>query len=192
VTENGSADVQILKLEGDDESGWRAGGITDFQATPFMEVTATFSPDGRWLAYASDEAGKVQVFVRPFQREGGKRLVSVDGRSSFLPLWLATDHRLLFAHRLGAHPGGEHQVLTSEYADDNGSFRLGDITAWPGGTFFQRLNFKSYDVHPDGKRLLLRELAEGEMEPVLDQVVLFEGFTEHLRKKTTTGKEMKR
>jgi len=44
-----------------------------FQATEFTETGARFSPDGRWIAYESDESGRVEVYVREFSLgSGGK------------------------------------------------------------------------------------------------------------------------
>jgi serine/threonine-protein kinase len=54
-------------------------------ATRFNESAATFSPDGRFLAYVSDEAGHNEVFVQPFPGPGAKRQVSVGGGTS--PVW---------------------------------------------------------------------------------------------------------
>jgi serine/threonine-protein kinase len=45
-----------------------------------------FSPDGKWLAYTSNESGRDEVYVRPFPRtEGTARLISVNGGSG--PVW---------------------------------------------------------------------------------------------------------
>ena len=53
--------------------------------TPFYESGAKFSPDGRWLAYASDESGRFEIYVQPFPGPGGKLQVSTDGGTE--PLW---------------------------------------------------------------------------------------------------------
>jgi len=41
---------------------------TPFAMTPFRERGAAFSPDGRWLAYSSDESGRDEVYIRPYVR----------------------------------------------------------------------------------------------------------------------------
>ncbi len=56
-----------------------------FLATPFDESAATLSPDGRWVAYHSNESGSYEIYVRPFQRPGGRTKVSA-GASGF-PRW---------------------------------------------------------------------------------------------------------
>ena len=50
-----------------------------FLSTPLDETTPMFSPDGRWLAYVSDELGRSEVYVVPFPGPGGKLQVSTRG-----------------------------------------------------------------------------------------------------------------
>ena len=50
-----------------------------FITTPFNEVQARFSPNGRWVAYASDESGRFEVYVRPFPAGNGQWKISVAG-----------------------------------------------------------------------------------------------------------------
>ena len=59
-------DLMTLTMEGDDVLGWKPGKPTVFLNTPFIEREPMFSPDGRWLAYVSNETGRNEVFVRPF------------------------------------------------------------------------------------------------------------------------------
>jgi hypothetical protein len=73
-----------------------------FLVTPYNEIQAQVSPDGRWLAYASDESGSWEVYVQAFPGGGGKRAISVGGGAQ--PKWrgdggelfyLGADHRLM-------------------------------------------------------------------------------------------------
>src|SRR5207245_9168171 len=52
---------------------------TVFLQTPFNETHPTLSPDGRWMAYTSDESGRNEVYVQPFPGPGGKWQVSTGG-----------------------------------------------------------------------------------------------------------------
>jgi len=65
----------------------------DFIASPFNEVQARFSPDGRWVAYASDESGRFEVYLRPFPSGTDRISVSTDG--GMQPEW-RRDGRELF------------------------------------------------------------------------------------------------
>ncbi len=72
-------DLMILPMEGDEVSGWKPGKPTVFLNTPFTEHDPTFSPDGRWLAYSSNETGRQEICVRPFPGPGGKWQISTGG-----------------------------------------------------------------------------------------------------------------
>ena len=59
---------------------------TPLVVSPFDEKAITLSPDGRWLAYESDETGQNEIYVRPFPDiEGGKFTVSTGG--GVMPVW---------------------------------------------------------------------------------------------------------
>ena len=95
----------ILRLEGDEASGWKpAGTPTVFLGGPSTEQQPRFSPDGRWLAYESNESGRFEIYVRPFPGTGrpvadldGRRhqcrLVGARGRNELL--YLAPDGRIM-------------------------------------------------------------------------------------------------
>jgi eukaryotic-like serine/threonine-protein kinase len=65
-------DLWVLSMAGDKKP-------TPFINTPAREVTGQFSPDGRWIAYVSDESGQQDVSVQPFPPTGAKFMVSVGG-----------------------------------------------------------------------------------------------------------------
>jgi Tol biopolymer transport system component len=88
-------DLWVLPLEGDRKP-------IPFLLTEFVETQARFSPDGRWIAYASEEAGAPEVYVQPFPASGGKWKVSTSGGAN--PEWrgdgkemfyLAADRKLM-------------------------------------------------------------------------------------------------
>ena len=53
--------------------------------TDAVEITPHFSPDGKWLAYASTASGPFEVYVRPFPGDGGPRQISSGG--GIAPVW---------------------------------------------------------------------------------------------------------
>src|SRR5579864_9191271 len=61
--------------------------------SPFLKVWPEFSPDGKWLAYASEETGRLEIYVKPFPGAGGKYQVSTGGGDN--PHW-SRDGRVLF------------------------------------------------------------------------------------------------
>jgi len=87
------SDVWVLPLFGDRKP-------FPLIQTPFTETSAVFSPDGRWVAYASDEGGEPNVYLRPFPGTGGKLQVSNDGGN--YPVWRADGKELFYLQAEGA------------------------------------------------------------------------------------------
>ena len=81
-------DIWFLPLEGDRKP-------TPFFLTPFDESAAKFSPDGRWIAYASNESGRREIYVQPYPGPGGKWQVSATGGDE--PVWARNGRELFFA-----------------------------------------------------------------------------------------------
>jgi serine/threonine-protein kinase len=87
VTIGQSFDIFVLPLEGSEE-------IEIFLSTPFLEWHPAFSPDGRWIAYMSDESGRYEVYIRPYpSTSGGRWQISDDGGGQ--PRW-SSDGRTLY------------------------------------------------------------------------------------------------
>jgi hypothetical protein len=66
----------------------------DFLSTPFNEVQGRFSPDGRWVAYASDESGRFEVYVRAWPSAAERVLVSAGG--GMQPEWRRDGKELFY------------------------------------------------------------------------------------------------
>ena len=71
-------DLWVLSVDGEPKP-------VPFLATDFDERSGQFSPDGRWVAYESNESGRYEIYVRGFPQTGGKWLVSVAGGTQ--PRW---------------------------------------------------------------------------------------------------------
>src|ERR1019366_6551897 len=67
-----NGDLMVLPLSGDRKP-------FPFLSTPFNETQGVFSPDGKWVAYQSNESGRSEVYVRPFPGPGGQWQVSTGG-----------------------------------------------------------------------------------------------------------------
>jgi eukaryotic-like serine/threonine-protein kinase len=68
--------------------------VQPFLATQFNEGAASFSPDGRWLAYISNESGRPEVYVQPYPGPGGKWQISTGGGTE--PLWNHNGRELFY------------------------------------------------------------------------------------------------
>jgi len=68
----GGADLAYLDLQSDE-------GLKPFLSTRFGESEPTFSPDGRWVAYQSNESGQAEIYVRPFPAAEGRWQISDEG-----------------------------------------------------------------------------------------------------------------
>ncbi len=165
------SDILILPLEGDEISGWKPGKPSVFLNTPFAEFWPAFSPDGRWLAYFSNESGMPEVYVRPFPGPGGKWQVSSGGGQS--PVWSRNGKELFY--------WSGDRIWVASYAVQGDSFRTDKPRAWSPGRVSRGAGFPWFDVHPDGKRFAVPKAAE-ETEVRRDKVVFITNFFDELRR----------
>jgi Tol biopolymer transport system component len=133
--------------------------------TQAIETAAQISPDGKWLAYASDESGVSEVYVAPFPPTGAKWQVSTNG--GITPRWRADGRELLFVEASRMRIWSVPVVLGS--SPQIGAATDSGITLGASG----------YDVTRDGKRILATTAA-GNAEPA-SPLVLVQNFDEQLR-----------
>jgi serine/threonine protein kinase/Tol biopolymer transport system component len=168
-------DLWTVPLESD-SAGLRGGKPEVFLQTPADERAPSFSPDGRWLAYASDESGTFQVYVRAFPDKGGKWQIS-NGDGSY-PMWSRTGHDLFFETL-------DNYIMVAAYTANGDSFLADKPRAWSekqlGGS---ANNVKNVDLAPDGKRIIAlmpAETAEGQKPQ--NHVIFLENFFDEVRRR---------
>jgi Tol biopolymer transport system component len=114
--------------------------------TPFNESNAQFSPDGRWVAYQSDESGRYEIYVIPFGSErgapGGKRQISTTGGVQVR--WRRDGNELFYL---------DGKLMAAEVGAKGGAFEVGQVSALFGGLIGGGGYF--YDVAADGHRFLV-------------------------------------
>jgi eukaryotic-like serine/threonine-protein kinase len=117
---------------------------TPFLQSPSNELSATFAPDGRWVAYVSDESGRAEVYVRPFPGPGTRSQVSIDGGSA--PVWSRDGRELFFA---------KGDTLFATAVSLGKAFRSGAVQRLFSGPYSFDAVTVNYDVTPDGQRFLV-------------------------------------
>ena len=145
-----SVHLWTMPLEVNGE-GLRAGKPELFLQTAFSEGQPSFSPDGRWLAYTSNESGKWQVCVRAFPDRGAKWQISISGGRQ--PLW-SRGSRELFFH----NPEG--QIMVATYTANRDAFLPDKPRLWSEARLPLVSLRPTYDLAPDGKRVVALMVAD--------------------------------
>ena len=167
VASSTARDIVVLPLEGER----RAAPLVQ---TPFEERDAEVSPDGRWVAYGSNESGQSEVYVRPFPKADGGRW-QVSTRGGVWPLWARSGRELFYV----VEPG-----------------RMMAVPIQPGPTFaygtpqvvFERPYYvggggRSYDVSPDGQRfLMIKDASAASASSTLPQLIIVQHWLEELNR----------
>jgi Tol biopolymer transport system component/tRNA A-37 threonylcarbamoyl transferase component Bud32 len=123
-----------------------------FIDTPAFEQGAQFSPDGRFVAYVSDETGRNEVFVAAFPQPGGRWQASQSGGME--PRWNRNGRELFFVDP-------NNYIVSLELEMDASGFRAGaarQLFQWHGAAGQWR-----YDVAPDGNRFLVAAALEEDL-----------------------------
>ena len=147
-----SADVAALRLDGDRMR-------TPLLSTKFNEMGATLSPDGRWLAYDSDESGRYEVYVSSYPDLADRVQLSTAG--GVLPRWAASGGEVFYVTEDGA-------LMTVAVSTANGlsaglprELFKADIVMRDHWTTMGELSHMPYDVSADGQRFLINEFVGG-------------------------------
>ncbi len=116
--------------------------------TTFTEFAAEVSPDGRWLAYASNESGELQIYVRPFPNvNSGRWQVSSGGGTK--PVWARSGRELFYVDANGHLTAVPVQAAGSTFVAGN------PTKLFEGRYFLGGPPHHTYDVSPDGQRFLM-------------------------------------
>jgi serine/threonine-protein kinase len=121
-----------------------------FAPSRFNETAPAFSPDGRWLAYVSDESGRLEVYVRPFPGPGEKYLISVGGGSE--PVWDRRGRELYFRN-------GDQMLVVA--VNTQPTFSAGRPRLMFTGPFVRSADRINYDVSPDGESFAMLDSGQG-------------------------------
>jgi len=176
-------DVMLLRLEGDERSGWKPGQPTAFLDSAAGELNPVFSHDGKWLAYDSNESGREgvgsqDVYIRPFPGPGEKMMVSSAGGEN--PSWSRSSSELVFTVPFRDY---RRLLMVAPYRVEKDAFRPDKPRPWEAKGVPLRLltDHRSYALHPDGARVAIPPLSERE-EVGDPHVTLLLNFFDQLRR----------
>jgi len=169
-----SSDLARISLTGADQEP------IPYLRADWDEYQGDISPDGRWLAYISQETGESEVFIRSFPEPGVRIPVSVGGGVG--PVWAPNGSAVYFVSggalvrgdfRAGANPGVTNRTevfRVDGYEVSAGSFMEGNHAR------------RRYDIHPDGTRFLMTRSYE-ELFAVRQPVIVVTNWFEELRER---------
>ncbi|MGH9389824.1 MAG: TolB family protein, partial [Vicinamibacteria bacterium] len=134
----GGWDIHFLSLD--------SGETRPFAASPFDEQGVSFSPDGVWVAYSSNETGRTEVYLRRSDGRGGKIPVSTDGGAG--PVWSKDANEILFWN------GSRLESVTVPRDASSG---LGRPVTWFDASPYRSSSFiAGFDTGTGGELLMVR------------------------------------
>ena len=144
-----------------------------FAESQTYESAPSFSPDGKWMVYVSNESGRNEVYVRPYPGPGGRWQISTDGGTE--PVWNPKG-RELFYRQAAKMMAVDYQVQPTFSAGKPHMLFEGSFTPSPRSA-------PDYDVSPDGQRFLM--LKAGQQSEREISIVL--NWPEELKQKPGAG-----
>ena len=182
VTATGWRQIWTVPIE--DRGGeLHAGTPEPFLKSQFADTDPAFSPDGRWLAYQSNESGTEDVYVRPFpppaSGQGSRWQVSNTGGTS--PRWSRNGRELMYQ-------AGD-QIMAVSYTVSGDAFVADKPRVWIAALGGPTTIANVWDLAPDGKRVLVVTPVEGaDATKAEHHVVFLQNFFDELRRKVPLGK----
>lgn len=145
-------DLWTLPVDLSDPEHPKPGKAEQFLTTPFLDYGASISPDGRWMAYHSNESGRNEIYVRLFSAAGGAATggrwqVSTGG--GVFATWSSNGKELFYK---AITP--DNRMMVAEYTAQGEAFFPGKVRLWADVRVIDN-GFPTFDVHPDGKRLVI-------------------------------------
>jgi serine/threonine-protein kinase len=167
----GTSDIWLLEIETKNPTKWT-------NTPQFSEWGAEFSPDGKWIAYTSNEGGKNEVYIKPYPN-GRREKISTGGGSD--AAWGPDGKELFYCN--GKKFMRVTIQTTPEFEASNPELLFEDdyiMTRFPG--------HRNYDISRDGKRFLMIKQIDEQPTPVTDLNVVFNWF-EELKELTPTKQD---
>ena len=164
----GNADIGLLSLDDSNQPEL-------LLQSDFAEFYPNVSPDGRWIAFSSDESGQNEVYVRPFPNvDDGRWQVSRDGGLS--PVWGPDGQELFYRH--GTSLDMMIVAVETEPTFSPGNPEVLFAAPYRAGAFGRA---RPFDLSPDGERFLMIKEAAPDETDVEPHIVVVENWLEELK-----------
>ena len=138
-------------------------------------IDSEFSPDGRWVAYTSNESGREEVYVQPFPGPGGKWMISINGGIS--PRWSRNGHEMFYL---------DGNKIMSVAVETRPTFKSATPTL-----LFQNASFmglRNYDVARDGEHFVM-VAREDDPNATPNELNVIVNWTEELKRRVPPEKK---
>ncbi|HKW68903.1 MAG TPA: hypothetical protein VJP04_16530, partial [Terriglobales bacterium] len=176
-----SPDGQVLVFMGNNPTfdiftlALREGKLQPFLTTASNETAPRFSPDGHFIAYASDESGRFEIYVRPYPGPGGKWQISTEGGTE--PVWNPKGRELFYRN-------GNKMMAVD--VSTQGTFSAGKPTMlFQGPYVLSPRSFQDYDASPDAQRfLMLKDTGQAQSAQQINVVL---NWFEELKRRVPAG-----
>jgi Tol biopolymer transport system component len=168
-------DLMVVPMELNG-SVWKAGTPARLVARIAQRPAGVFSADGRWVAYASNESGRSEVFVRGFPGPGTTWQVSTSG--GWVPTWSRRRNELFYL-------SPDSHLMVVSYAVEGDTFRANPPQKWSEQPINGRPAPRPFDLHPDGDRFVVGGVLASRTNS--DKVVLVPNFFDEVRRRLSEG-----
>jgi hypothetical protein len=171
-------DLWTVALDLTDPDHPKTGKPEPFLHTQFNELRGAFSPDGKWMAYESDESGTFQIYVQPFPGPGGKWQIS--NASGRFATWSHNNKQLFFETMDG-------YIMVADYTVKGDSFIAEKPRLW-SNVQVRETGSLNMTLHPDGKRFaIFPEVANATDQKRVLRVTFLLNFDDELRRRVPAG-----
>jgi Tol biopolymer transport system component len=140
-------DVWTTLLDMTDADHPKLGKPEPFARTASNEAEPAFSPDGRWLAYDSDESGAYEVYVAPFPQSAGGGKWQISSGGGKMPVWSRNGSKLFFENP-------EKRIMVAAYTTQGDSFFASKPRLWSDQELVVSTPYPNFDVSPDGAKIV--------------------------------------
>ena len=150
------------------------GETVPILTTTANETSAEIAPDGRWMAYQSDESGRPEIYVCTFPNAESRRRVSVDGGAE--PRWNPNGRELFYRN------GNKMMVVE---VDSGGNLAVARPQLLFESDAYSSFGERWYDVSADGERFVMIDVSESPQPPT--EMVLVQNWAEELKRLVPTN-----